>query len=119
MQAAWLMFATIGRRDHPDLVRVFAMLTGGAPLLGERLASRGGPAVDLRNPLVYYDTSSYGAAAIEAMAQRVGPDQLSYGSDRPVIAPARTGWETLLQAKPTRATARAVRSGIAWSTLLE
>jgi predicted TIM-barrel fold metal-dependent hydrolase len=87
MQAAWLTFATAGRREHPDLVVVFAMLAGGAPLLSERLTARGGPAIDLRDPRTYYDTSSYGPSAIAAMSARVGRQQLLYGSDRPVVDP--------------------------------
>lgn len=98
MQQAWLTFATHGRREHPGLVVVFAMLAGGAPLHAERLAARGGPPVELRDPSVFYDTSSYGASAIEAMARVVGAPQLVYGSDRPVVEPARTGWEASLQA---------------------
>ena len=97
MQAAWLSFAALGRREHPELTVVFAMLAGGAPLLSERLAARGGPAIDLRDPRVLYDTSSYGPTAIEAMARRVGPQQLVYGSDRPVIEPVATGRDLLLQ----------------------
>ncbi len=96
MQAAWLTFATLGRREHPRLRVVFAMLAGGAPLLSERLAARGGPAVDLHDPLSFYDTSSYGPAAVEAMARRVGGEQLVYGSDRPVVEPTPTGREALL-----------------------
>lgn len=98
MQAAWLAFATTGRRRHPDLTVLFSMLAAGAPLLSERLSSRGGPPVDLRDPLTYYETSSYGPAAIEAMARRVGASQLVYGSDRPVLEPAPTGREAILQA---------------------
>jgi 6-methylsalicylate decarboxylase len=98
MQAAWLTFATLGRREHPDLRVLFAMLAGGAPLLSERLGARGGPAVDLRDPLVLYDTSSYGPAAVETMARRVGEQQLVYGSDRPVVEPTTTGREALLAA---------------------
>ncbi len=98
MQAAWLTFATLGRREHPRLRVLFAMLAGGAPLLSERLAVRGGPAVDLRDPLVFYDTSSYGPAAVETMARRVGAEQLLYGSDRPVVEPTATGREALLAA---------------------
>src|SRR3984885_2955951 len=64
MQAAWLTFATFGRRDHPDLRTVFAMLAGGAPLLSERLVARGGPSVDLRDPNSFYETSSYGPDAV-------------------------------------------------------
>ena len=87
MQAAWLRFVSSGRREHPDLVVIFAMLAGGAPLLSERLESRGGPPIDLRDPLVFYDTSSYGPAALEMMSRRVGATQLLYGSDRPVVEP--------------------------------
>jgi 6-methylsalicylate decarboxylase len=98
MQAAWLAFATTGRPSHPDLTVVFSMLAGGAPLLSERLVTRGGPAVDLNDPLIYYDTSSYGPTAIEAMARRVGASQLLYGSDRPVLEPIPSGREAILQA---------------------
>jgi 6-methylsalicylate decarboxylase len=98
MQAAWLTFATVGRREHPRLRVVFALLAGGAPLHAERLASRGGPPVDLRDPLTFYETSSYGTAAIEAVGRRVGTAQLVYGSDRPVIEPTRTEWDGVLKA---------------------
>ena len=63
------------------------MLGGGAPLLTERLNARGGPAIDLLDPNTFYETSSYGPAAIGMMAARVGELQLVYGSDRPVIDP--------------------------------
>ena len=102
MQAAWLSFAALGRRRHPELEVIFAMLAGGAPLLSERLSARGGPQVDVRDPLVYYETSSYGPTAVEAMARRVGPDQLLYGSDRPVIEPHPTGREAILRANGAR-----------------
>jgi predicted TIM-barrel fold metal-dependent hydrolase len=97
MQAAWLTFASYGRRDHAQLQVIFAVLAGGAPLLIERLDARGGPAIDLRDPRIFYDTSSYGPAAVEMMARRVGETQLLYGSDRPVIEPKATGREALLQ----------------------
>jgi 6-methylsalicylate decarboxylase len=97
MQAAWLAFSTLARRSHPRLRVVFAMLAGGAPLLSERLAARGGPAVDVRDPYSFFDTSSYGPAAIEAMARRVGEQQLLYGSDRPVIEPLASGRGVLLR----------------------
>lgn len=98
MQAAWLTFATYGRRELPGLRVVFAMLAGGAPLLSERLATRGGPAVDLVDPLTFYDTSSYGPRMVEAMARWVGPSQLLFGSDRPVVEPVLTGREAELMA---------------------
>ena len=97
MQAAWLSFATLGRREHPELVVVFAMLAGGAPLLTERLGARGGPAIDLRDPLTFYDTSSFGPEALDAMARRVGAGQLVYGSDRPVAEPTVTGYDSSLK----------------------
>jgi predicted TIM-barrel fold metal-dependent hydrolase len=106
MQAAWLTFAALGRAEHPDLVVVFAMLAGGAPLLSERLSARGGPPFDVRDPLAFYDTSSYGPVAVEAMARRVGADQLVYGSDRPVVEPTLTGREALLAENSWRLIAR-------------
>jgi 6-methylsalicylate decarboxylase len=102
MQAAWLTFATLGRREHPNLVVLFAMLAGGAPLLTERLSARGGPPIDLRDPRAFYDTSSYGPSAIEAMAQRVGADRLVYGSDRPVVEPVSTDRDMVLRANAGR-----------------
>jgi 6-methylsalicylate decarboxylase len=93
MQAAWLTFAAAGRRELPHLRVVFAMLAGGAPAFAERLAARGGPAVDLADAGIFYDTSSYGPRMVEAMARWVGPSRLVYGSDRPVIEPVPTGRE--------------------------
>ena len=107
MQAAWLTFATAVRREHPNLLAVFAMLAGGAPLLSERLTARGGPAIDLRDPLTYYDTSSYGGRALIAMAQHVGPEQLLYGSDRPVVDPPPSAADTPLAENSARLLTRA------------
>lgn len=70
---------------------------GSAPLLSERLGTRGGPQVDLRDPLVFYDTSSYGVEAVDATARCVGSAQLVYGSDRPVAEPVPTGHEFALK----------------------
>jgi 6-methylsalicylate decarboxylase len=102
MQAAWLTFAALGRRRYPRLRVLFALLAGGAPLFSERLGARGGPPVELRDPLTFYETSSFGRAAIEGMIERVGADQLVYGSDRPVVEPGRTGWDRTLQANASR-----------------
>jgi 6-methylsalicylate decarboxylase len=93
MQAAFLAFLGAGRAEHPELRVVFAMLAGLAPLHRERLAARGGPDRSRRpsgpDPLVFYDTSSYGPLAIGALADAIGgPGQLLYGSDRPVVEPA-------------------------------
>jgi predicted TIM-barrel fold metal-dependent hydrolase len=102
MHAAWLTFATLGRREFPDLTVVFAMLAGGAPLQSERLETRGGPALELCDPLTFYDTSSYGPAAIADMGRRVGSTQLVYGSDRPVVEPVRSARDSLLQTNGAR-----------------
>ena len=96
MQAAWLTFVTRGRRELPRLRVVFAMLAGAAPLHTERLTARGGPEIDLHDPLTFYDTSSYGPMVIDAIAAWLGPDRLVYGSDRPVIEPVRSGREAEL-----------------------
>lgn len=88
MQAAWFAFLYRGRREHLRLRVLFAMLAGGAPLQLERFVARGGVAPLAPDPLVFYDTSSYGARMLEAMAGAVGVTQLVYGSDRPVVDPA-------------------------------
>lgn len=91
MQAAWCAFRCAGRREHPRLRVVFALLAGLAPLHEERLRSRGG-GPSAPDPLLFYDTSSYGERAIAAMAEAVGAGQLVYGSDRPVLdAPEPAG----------------------------
>jgi 6-methylsalicylate decarboxylase len=87
VHAAWLAFLSTGRLQHPELRVVFSMLAGLAPLHVERLASRGACTRGLRDPLVFYDTSSYGPFAARTLADLVGPEQLLYGSDRPVVEP--------------------------------
>ena len=87
MSAAWHAWAQWGRPAHPSLRVVFAMLAGLAPLHAERLAARGGPAHAVHDPLTFFDTSSYGPRAIDAMLRVVGVDRLLYGSDRPVVSP--------------------------------
>lgn len=91
MHAAWLAFLTAGRLRHPELRVVFSMLAGLAPLHAERLVSRGGPPPDLPDPLVFYDTSSYGPSTVRTFAHLVGEQQLLYGSDRPVVEPGELG----------------------------
>lgn len=88
MHQAWLTFNAIVRPSFPRLRVVFAMLAGIAPLHHERLVARGGPSLDVASPVSFYDTSSYGPLAIDAMARCVGHRQLLYGSDRPVVEPA-------------------------------
>ena len=89
MQAAWFAFLHAGRRSHPRLRVLFAMLAGGAPLHLERYAARRGVPAPDPDPLVFYDTSSYGPRMIAAVAEAVGATQLVYGSDRPVVDPRR------------------------------
>ncbi len=93
MQAAWFAFLHAGRGAHPGLRVLFAMLAGGAPLQLERYASRSGRALPDPDPLVFYDTSSYGPRMVAAMVVAVGPTQIVHGSDRPVLAgaPPRLG----------------------------
>ncbi len=106
MQAAWLTFASAGRRAHPSLVVVFAMLAGGAPLLAERLRLRGGPPVDPADPRTHYDTSGSGPALVDAVAAVVGQDRLVYGSDRPVVDPPTLARRAAYQANAAALLAR-------------
>ena len=91
MSAAWHAFATWGRPCHPQLRVVYAMLAGGAPLHAERLRARGGPGAAIHDPLAWFDVSSYGPLALDAMIRMVGIDRLVFGSDRPVAAPPALG----------------------------
>jgi 6-methylsalicylate decarboxylase len=102
MQAAWLSFTSIGRREYPRLRILFAMLAGGAPMLAERLRTRGGPIVDLRDPLTFYDNSSFGPDALRAFARIVGAEQVLYGSDRPVLEPLPGARDVLLWSNSAR-----------------
>lgn len=91
MHAAWLAFVSAGRPEHPRLRVVFAMLAGLAPLHAERLRSRGGPDALAADQLTFYESSSYGPDTMRAIAEIVGPGQLLYGSDRPVVDPGEHG----------------------------
>ena len=91
MHAAWHAWAAWGRRSHPRLRVLFAMLAGGAPLHAERLAVRGGPADAVHDELTFFDVSSYGPRTVDAMLRVVGADRLVHGSDRPVAEPPLLG----------------------------
>jgi hypothetical protein len=111
LQGAWHAFAHAGRCAHPRLRVLFAMLAGGAPLHAERLAARGGPADAARDPLIFYDTSSYGPRMLRAAISVVGAEQLVHGSDRPVVEPRIPTGDTvlghaLLRVNPSRLLAR-------------
>ncbi|MDQ8045737.1 MAG: hypothetical protein AAGC46_08090 [Solirubrobacteraceae bacterium] len=88
MQRSWLTWAARGRRDHPELRVLFAMLAGLAPLHAERLAARGAQRLAERaitDDFSWYETSSYGIVAQSAVAEMVGASRLVHGSDRPVV----------------------------------
>jgi 6-methylsalicylate decarboxylase len=87
MHAAWYAFRAFGRPAHPGLRVCFAMLAGLAPLHGERAANRGAAHLAGPDPLVWLETSSYGAEAIGALARGYGLAPLVRGSDRPYAAP--------------------------------
>jgi len=91
MHAAWHAWAAWGRRSHPRLRVLFAMLAGGAPLHAERLAVRGGPADAVHDELTFFDVSSYGPRTVDAMLRVVGADRLIHGSDRPIAEPPLLG----------------------------
>ena len=70
-----------------DALRIaFVALAGLAALHHERLAARGG-ALGRLDPLVHYETSSYGPRAIDALVRVVGIDPLVLGTDRPYAQP--------------------------------
>lgn len=95
MHAAYYAFAAFGRPAHPTLKVCFAMLCGLAPLHRERAAARGGPD-PAADPRVWFETSSYGPAAVAAVRAAVDAARggnapmragLVLGSDRPYAAP--------------------------------
>jgi predicted TIM-barrel fold metal-dependent hydrolase len=90
LSAAWMAWAVHGRPAHPRLRVVFAALAGLAPLHAERLAARGrAEAAEraLADRLTFLETSSYGPAAVDAVARAVGTDVLAHGSDWPYADP--------------------------------
>ena len=112
IQAAWLAWAEWGRAAHPRLKVVWAMLAGGAPLHAERLAARGGPAGAVHDGRAWFDVSSYGPRAVDAMLRVVGVDRLVLGSDRPIAEPPDLGAlgpavrHAVAQANPARILSR-------------
>ena len=86
LHASWLAWHVGGRERHPTLRIAFVALAGLAALHHERLAARGG-ALGRLDPLVHYETSSYGPRAIDALVRVVGVDPLVLGTDRPYAQP--------------------------------
>jgi predicted TIM-barrel fold metal-dependent hydrolase len=92
LSAAWLTVMASVRREHPELLFVFAALAGGAPLLAERLEARSGRHAPAgHDTFTFYETSSFDRRAVELIGRLVGFDQLVYGSDRPVVEPRADG----------------------------
>jgi hypothetical protein len=91
LSAAWCAFVAFGRSAHPRLRVLFAAMAGGAPLHLERMVARGGPACAALDHGIFYETSSYGERAVDALIRAVGVDQIVYGSDRPVVGTAPWG----------------------------
>lgn len=80
--AAWHAWRVAGRSLLPRLRVGFVGLAGLGPLHHERMAHRGAGSA-LLDPGVFYETSSYGRQAIDAVTRAVGVDSLIHGSDRP------------------------------------
>ncbi|MFI7099683.1 amidohydrolase [Streptomyces sp. NPDC050161] len=88
LHASWFAFRAFGRPRHPRLRVCFAALAGLAPLHGERLAARGGGLDRGRvDTDAFYETSSYGTRAVDALVRAVGIDVVVSGSDRPYATP--------------------------------
>jgi hypothetical protein len=90
MQAAYATWIFRDADRFPRLRVLFAILAGGAAAQLERLESRGVDARTALRPNAYLDVASYGRRALELSLAAVGPGQLVYGSDMPVIDPAPT-----------------------------
>jgi len=90
LSAAWFAWHAIARSLLPRLRIAFVGLAGLAPLHHERLEQRGGQFGSV-DRLLYYETSSYGVRAIDAVTRVVGVDPLVHGSDRPYAVPTDPG----------------------------
>lgn len=90
LTAAWFAWHVAGRALLPRLRIGFVALAGLAPLHHERLGQRGGSLGPI-DPLVHYETSSYGMRAIDALIRVVGIDPIVHGSDRPYALPTDPG----------------------------
>ncbi|MEV0094734.1 amidohydrolase [Streptomyces sp. NPDC050738] len=107
LHASWYAFRAFGRPRHPTLRVCFAALAGLAPLHGERLAARGGGRGDIDFD-VFYETSSYGTRAVDALVRTTGIDVIVSGSDRPYALPttpdlgAAAATHALRTANPSR-----------------
>ncbi|MGW1208391.1 amidohydrolase family protein [Streptomyces sp. NPDC002499] len=108
MHASWFAFRAFGRARHPRLRVCFAALAGLAPLHGERFAARGGGRGEVDFD-AFYETSSYGTRAVDALVRAVGIDVLVAGSDRPYATPADLGADAAAHAVRTINPARLLK----------
>lgn len=90
LAAAWFAWHAAGRSLLPRLRIGFVALAGLAPLHRERLAQRGGR-TGPPDPEVFYETSSYGRQAVDALVRVVGAAVLVHGTDRPYAEPTDLG----------------------------
>ncbi len=90
LHQSWHAWHICGRSLHPRLRIAFVALAGLAPLHHERLTARGGDLGPI-DPHVYYETSSYGTRAVDALTRVVGVDPIVHGSDRPYAEPIEPG----------------------------
>jgi 6-methylsalicylate decarboxylase len=84
MQAAYAAWVAGGVARWPRLRVVFALLGGGAPFQVERLVRRGLAASAPFAPNIWFESSSYGARALELALQTFGAGRLLFGSDAPI-----------------------------------
>jgi hypothetical protein len=85
MQTAYGAWLVWHGPAHPRLRVLFTILAGGAPFQVERLGSRGLPEDAQFLPNMFFDTASYRERSIGLARDTVGPGQIVYGSDLPVI----------------------------------
>lgn len=83
---AFFGWRAIGAARHPDLRICFAIMAGAAPFLEERWRVFSGEtrAID-RN--LFLDTASCGRLALECAMATYGVEQITFGTDIPVISP--------------------------------
>jgi 6-methylsalicylate decarboxylase len=87
MQRAYFAWLASGQQRWPDVIVVFAILAGGAPVQLERLGCRADAPVEAAHENVFLDISSYGQRAIRLCADAHGAAQLAFGTDAPVVDP--------------------------------
>ena len=85
MSEATVALHRLLRPDHPTLRVVLALLGGLAPLQYGRAIRRGAPGGWASDTATFYESSSFEAGVIEAVACVVGSGQVRYGTDAPVL----------------------------------